>query len=219
LIVNIHVHSAFKRFFPSKSFSTDLSTYSELITYLHAMHKSFIGFIKQQLVNGETDCFVILDKDFNIISIEELMIRVPKKNDKIYIVPTIVGGGGDNGLMTVLLGVALVASAGTLAPAIGGVLGAAAGGALEATIAGTITNIGINLILSGFVAMFTKKSGNKDKASRNDMFSSLSNSTTSDTPVALHYGEVRVAGQFISGYIQAIEHGKSEVIKVGNFFG
>ena len=51
-----------------------------------------------------------------------------------------------------------------------------------------------------------------------DMFGSLQNTTESGTPIALVYGESRVAGQFVSGYLNTTSHGKSDVIRVGDQF-
>ena len=50
------------------------------------------------------------------------------------------------------------------------------------------------------------------------MFGSLTNSTESGTPISLHYGQVRVAGQMLSGYIDSDDHGKNDVIKVRDKF-
>lgn len=194
----------------------DMDQYSDIFAYLNAMHPRFIGFAKQQLINGAEEAFVFLDKDFNIMYIEDLDIRIVKPGDTIYLVPTIVGGGGkNNALLMVLAGVALFA----FAPALGAAASGAIGGTITATaMQHTIANIGINLMLAGFTAFFTKKPDKADKATRNNMFGSLTNSTSSDTPLALHYGQVRAAGQFISGYILATEHSKSDVISVGDSF-
>ena len=72
----------------------------------------------------------------------------------------------------------------------------------------------------------TNKNDKKPKASQqtesttreNGMFGSLTNTSTSGTPVPLHYGQVRVAGQFLSGYINSEEHGKNDNVKVGDQF-
>ena len=50
------------------------------------------------------------------------------------------------------------------------------------------------------------------------MFGSLTNSTTSGTPIPLVYGQMRVGGQMLSGYLDAEIHGKSDIINVGDKF-
>jgi predicted phage tail protein len=52
----------------------------------------------------------------------------------------------------------------------------------------------------------------------NGMFGGLTNSSTSGTPIALIYGQTRVAGQFLSGYISSIDHGSGDPISVGGQF-
>ena len=50
------------------------------------------------------------------------------------------------------------------------------------------------------------------------MFGSLKNTTSSGTPIPIHYGLMRVSGQFLSGYIQTNRHGKSDQVNVGAEF-
>ena len=50
------------------------------------------------------------------------------------------------------------------------------------------------------------------------MLGSITNSTQSGTPIALHYGLVRVGGQFVSGYVESEEHGKNDIVNVGDKF-
>ena len=79
-----------------------------------------------------------------------------------------------------------------------------------------------NLALGVVSSIFNKKpkaSQQTESSTReNGMFGSLTNTSTSGTPVPLHYGQVRVSGQFLSGYINSETHGKSDIIKVGNQF-
>lgn len=81
-----------------------------------------------------------------------------------------------------------------------------------------VTNIGLAVVSS----LLTKKPKNTQQTEsttrENGMFGSLTNTTTSGTPVPLHYGQVRVAGQFLSGYINSEEHGKNDLIRVGDQF-
>ena len=50
------------------------------------------------------------------------------------------------------------------------------------------------------------------------MFGSLQNSTQSGTPIPLVYGQMRVSGQFISGYLNTTEHGQDTIINVKEQF-
>ena len=61
----------------------------------------------------------------------------------------------------------------------------------------------------------TKDSGTR---SQNDAFGSLVNSTSSSTPIALNYGQMRVGGQFLSGYILSQQHAQNDSPSVASIF-
>ena len=83
-----------------------------------------------------------------------------------------------------------------------------------------------NLALSAIGALFTSKPKQrqmevtKDSGTRteNNMFGSLQNTTTSGTPVSLSYGVMRIAGQFLSGYVLSTEHGQDNSPSVESIF-
>jgi predicted phage tail protein len=77
-----------------------------------------------------------------------------------------------------------------------------------------LTNIATNIGLALVSALFAPKAKQAESTRENDAFGSLVNSTNSGTPVALHYGLVRVAGQLISGYISTVKHAKNEQVNV-----
>ena len=77
-----------------------------------------------------------------------------------------------------------------------------------------------NIAMSAITKSFQRQPQQSESEAirENGVFGPLSNSSTSGTPVALHYGMPRVSGQFLSGYIESTEHGKSDVVKVGDQF-
>ena len=52
----------------------------------------------------------------------------------------------------------------------------------------------------------------------NKIFQGLQNTTQSNIPVPIIYGRTRVGGQFVSGEILSIQHGRNEFIKVSALF-
>ena len=52
----------------------------------------------------------------------------------------------------------------------------------------------------------------------NKIFQGLQNTTQSNIPVPIIYGRTRVGGQFVSGEILSIQHGRNEFIKVSSLF-
>ena len=50
------------------------------------------------------------------------------------------------------------------------------------------------------------------------MFGSLVNTTTSGTPVSVNYGTMRVAGQFLSGYVLSAQHDRDNAPTIESYF-
>jgi predicted phage tail protein len=86
----------------------------------------------------------------------------------------------------------------------------------------TVLGIGINMILGSLFSQGLKKPEKPDapveqERRNNDMFEGLQNTTDTDKMVQLNYGQVRVAGQLVSGYIETISHGQNDNISVSNY--
>ena len=104
--------------------------------------------------------------------------------------------------------------------------GAGVGGGLFAGMPSFMKGMLGNLALSAIGALFTSKPKQeqmevtKDSGTRseNNMFGSLKNTTTSGTPIPLNYGTMRVAGQFLSGYVLSTEHGQDNSPSVESIF-
>ena len=112
-------------------------------------------------------------------------------------------------------------------------VGIGSGGGLFGTLGAAFSGLpsfvqGIlgNLALSAIGMLFTSKPKQrqqevtKDSGTRteNNMFGSLQNTTTSGTPIPLNYGVMRVAGQFLSGYVLSTEHGQDNSPSVESIF-
>ena len=143
----------------------------------------------------------------------------------------------------IILGVALVAlvvmTGGTAAAPLAmgmtsmGSVGVAVGTVSTlGTIAGMgvgsmLMGMGVNLIISGVMAMMMKppklavhgaQTTDSEARADNKIFAGLQNTTQSNTPISIVYGRTRVGGQFISGEILSIQHGRNESIKVSALF-
>lgn len=233
--INIKVHSAYRDYFSERNIFADLHSYGEIMSYLANMHPRFMKYLKQTKEGGIEEGFVLLDKDKREIKPEELMLRRIKKSDTIHIVPAIIGGGGKRGGLLALLAVASFFIVPGLAVGLAGVLpgaGAASAGALGAAVASAgastattaltvikastfLSSIATNVGLALLSAIFTKAPESADTSSRqNGMFSGLTNTVDSGTPIPVHYGMVRIAGHMISGYIKTVDHDKGDNILV-----
>lgn len=245
LLINLKIQSAFNKFFDQPSYTIDVHTYADVLFYVNSMHPRFARYLSQQEISGEAnEGYAFLTKDLKMINNEELYMTKAKEDDIIHLVPAIIGGGGKRGGLFAFLAVfALVAFTGGLgaiglgaggaagAGAAGAGAGAAGGGffggvfnafkALPGFVKSLVTNVALSVVARAFQRQPTPTAttGGTDEAVReNGMFGSLTNSTTSGTPISLHYGMPRVSGQFLSGYIESTEHGKSEIVKVGDNF-
>lgn len=226
MLIKVRPHSTYNKYFSSSEIEVDVYTYYDLFLYLKSMQPKFVQYLKEQESIGVEEGFTFLDKKLNILKTEELMLRKAKQGDVVYIVPAIVGGGGKRGLLAAFA----IFSLFTLFPLAG--LGAAGGGAVGATggaasgffggirsiwaaIPTQLQGIVLNVGLGALASLFSKQP-KQEQTRQNDLFGSLTNSTASGTPIALHYGQVRVAGQMLSGYIKSVEHAKSDTISVSD---
>ena len=217
MIISIKPHSTIQKFFRGTDLKVDIASYSDILYYIHSMHPDFISYIKRQADNELQEVFSFLDKDLREITKDDMLMRRPKEGDIIYIVPTIVGGGGKRGALALIavaafiiflpailgsLGVAGVTSAGAAAGS------AAAVGAIPmfgTTLAAITSNVGLTLAMMGITMLFMPKQQKAETSRDNDMFGSLVNTTNSGTPIPINYGLVRIAGQLVSGYVKTIE--------------
>ena len=234
LLATIKVHSSLHKYFDRTELRADFNTYHDLIPYLSAMHPRFNHYMRM-IDWGESDeGFAFLDKNLNIVTQDELHIKRVHEDDTIYLTPVIAGGGGKKGG---LLALAAIVAISIIAPPVGASMGT--GGAAAAAKAGTAAaskggifasfsampsfaqSLFLNVGMSMISSLFTKKKkpAETDTSTRaGGAFGPLTNSTQSGTPIALHYGLVRVAGQMLSGYVDSDDHGKNDVIKLEDKF-
>ena len=115
--------------------------------------------------------------------------------DEIHIIPAICGAGGNNGVLGILAGVALI-GIGLLIPAVGPIL----------------TNLGIGLLLSGISTLISPTPQVPDEEndpSRSYNFSRLTNTSVEGIPVPLVYGEI-VTGSVVLSV--GIEEDEQEIV-------
>lgn len=235
MLTKIKIHSAFTHLFSECDLVADLKTYDDIPRYLGSMHPRFARFVKRIYNDQTQDGYLILNKNLQAITEQELFVKRIKEKEQFYIVPAIYGGGGKS--MKTLVTLAAIAATGyigftaltaaTAATTTGAAVGSAAVGAAGAT-GGTAaaaaglgsfgTTLAVNAGLALVTSLFTQKpeslTSRDQQVRQNNMFGSLQNTIDSGTSIPLLYGQHRVAGQFISGYIDSIDHGKNDDITV-----
>lgn len=235
MLTKIKIHSAFTHLFSECEFIADLKTYDDIPRYLGSMHPRFARFVKRIYNDQTQDGYLILNKNLQAITEQELFVRRIKEKEQFYIVPAIYGGGGKS--MKTLVTLAAVAATGyigftaltaaTAATTTSAAVGSAAVGAAGATgstaaaaagLGSFGTTLAVNAGLALVTSLFTQKpeslTSRDQQVRQNNMFGSLQNTIDSGTSIPLIYGQHRVAGQFISGYIDSIDHGKNDDITV-----
>lgn len=241
MLINLRVHSAYNKFFDQKVYSFDANIASDVLDYLKGIHPKFAKYMVEVSSDEANESFSLLDENLNQITADMLLIKHFKDGETVHLVPTISGAGGKAskmfavfaivafGMMTGGAGFAALGGVGGVG---GGATAAAGGGGFFSTLLGGgggalgwLGRIGLNIGMSIIGRMFQKSPAAKQQQKTtesstrdNGMFGSLTNSSTSGTPIALIYGEHRVAGQFLSGYISSISHGSGDPISVGGQF-
>ena len=236
--IKVKVHSAFHKFFEDTEYTIDAITALDVFLYLRSMHPRFSSYMTQTESRASDEDFAFLDKDLKMIDVQAIEFKKFKEGDVVHLVPLIVGGGGKRGLLAFFAIAAFIvflpAIAGALAPGAGAGVGVGAplnaipqlgavnvgAGKAGLSMGGFLKKMAGNLLMNIVSKIFTKsgKANSDENVRDNNMFGSLKNTTSSGTPIPLHYGLMRVSGQFLSGYIQTNRHGKSDQVNVGAEF-
>ena len=239
MLINLKIHSAYNKFFSEKIYTFDAYSALDIIGYLRGVHHKFSKHMVDITSGKSDDCFNLLDGNLQEITDEMLYIKKFKEGETVHLVPTICGGGGKSGRkMFMIFAIAVVvmnpALLGTVGSSLGSMFGAGAplnaipqlgavnvgAGKAGLSMSGFLKKMAGNLLMNIVSKIFTKsgKSNSDENVRDNNMFGSLKNTTSSGTPIPLHYGLMRVSGQFLSGYIQTNRHGKSDQVNVGAEF-
>ena len=243
MLRKIKIHSSLSHLFSNTKLVADLTHYSDIPRYLGAMHPRFAAYAQKSYLGEIDEGYFILDKKLIPITNNDFIIKRIKKDDEFYVVPAISGGGGKK--TGNLLKIAAIATAAfVIGPAIMGAVGgqatvAATGipaattgmaGATSAAAASggifgtgiTASTLAVNAGLALVTSLFTQSPESiksTDQAVRaNDMFGALRGTISSGTPIPLIYGMHRAAGHMISGHVDAVEHGKNDLIRVVDQF-
>ena len=226
MLINLKIHSAYNKFFEENIYTFDAYIAADIMHYLKAMHPKFSKYMTQ-IGSGDSDeSFSLLDSNLKEITEEMLELKHFKDGDTIHLVPNICGGGGKSGRkMFMIAAVLMLAMTPPGQAMLVGMKASLATGMAAGKGLSFLGSMALNIGMSIIGRMFTKSPAARqaqkttESTTRdNGMFGSLTNSSESGTPIALIYGQHRVAGQFLSGYISSIPHGSGDQISVGAQF-
>ena len=227
-------HSSLHKYVSASKLKVALNSCDEVINFLKGTQPNLARYINKVTLGKTSENLMLCDSKGRTITREEYVLKKPADDEVLHIVPCVYGGGGKTGQL--IIGIALIAAIGIASGGAGGALFSTTGAAgLGALLKGTasmgfvqslVFGIGVSMTLGGLAALFTKtpkaaRMENKfdgEARRENDMFGALQNTTDSGTPIPLVYGNMRIAGQLISGYLDVSEHGKNDTVSVSNNF-
>ena len=183
-MITLKINSVFKNHFDQPEYQVDVNNYYDIEFYLKSIHPRFDNYIRQ-IKNGEAqESFAYVNSNLEVIDKTTFALKKVKDGEVIYLVPVIVGGGGNKGLFAFAAFAVIAISMPYLAPAAttfgetltaaqfaaeGGMaahigFGAGAGGGILGGLAALPTFVqGIlgNLALSLVTSLFTSKPKSK----------------------------------------------------------
>ena len=161
----------------------------------------------------------LVNPNKRVLERDDYLIGTLRKSDThFHVVPLFLGGGGEGGTQQLLLGAALI-GIGFMMPGSTIILGM--------SIKAMVMKMGVSMVISGVMGMIMKtpkpsvtgaQTTDSEARIENKIFQGLQNTTQSNIPVPIIYGRTRVGGQFVSGEILSIQHGRNEFIKVSALF-
>ena len=194
--------------------------FESLISAVCNLFPKFGEYIKKIQTEDISENLCLLDKDKKIIKSEIYQYnRLKDNHEEIYVSPILGGAGGKKGsFIQIAIGIALIAAPFAFP-------GFAATPFLGTTLGKLAFSTGLNMVLSGVMGLFTKTPKPPEKQTPdvqervdNNLFNGLTNTTSSNNNVPIIYGQVRSAGQLVSGYVKTTNHGKGDLIKVSEQF-
>jgi len=232
MVSKVRITKPLQKYFNNlESIELDADSYYNLYSNMVNLFKDFRQVSLELGTNKYADLWFVVDG--HLLPTDQIFFPV-KKGAEISLIP-VIGGSGD-ALPTIFIGLAIIALAVVaMQPTIAFGLAASISGSggIGAVIgtAGVITSVaqgflsvGISLVLSGVVSAFASKQDTPQRTTQdsniraqNDAFGSLQNTTHTQTPIALIFGQMRVPGQLVSGRIRTIQHDVSTSVSVANY--
>ena len=234
-----------KSFFDNDEYAIDVKSCIDVILYIQAMHPRLGLFMRQAQCLATIEDFCFLTEDGETIEPQYFPYHKFKEDDVLYIAPLITGAGGRVGLVFAIVALVTIsvvtggaataaiaagAETGFVAAGAGAVSASATAAASTASALSFISNaalrfaisLSLQLVQSFFVstpkARTREVTKDSNTRSQNDAFGSLVNSSAAGTPIALNYGEMRVGGQFLSGYILSQQHAQNDAPTIASIF-
>ena len=218
MLIKIVPHSTIQHLLSKQeeNYEADLVKYEDIFHYIEHMHPRLNKWHRTIELNDEQSPVCILNKEGEMILPDQFNKTITDPDEVLYIVPIVCGGGGKIG--KVIAGVALIAAV----VYTGGLAWTATGGFVFSGIGSKILfNVGLALISSAFMKEpeQPEQAETLDQAVRqSNQFGSLRATEGQGTYLAIAYGQVRVVGHMLSGYIEPHKHGTGDTLVLSDIY-
>lgn len=223
-MITVRFHKSLQKYTKVSTHQFDVVDFDSLYHGLRELFPDLSEQINKVFHHSRKD-FITLLYDKNKIVPNSWIIRndIPDNINEFYLVPSVFGSGKAG---KAIAGIGIAAFAFFVLPSIAGVgFGNFSSLTGFSALAGKVLlGFGVNLALSSVLELLMKQpkpdSPSLDSTQRQDnsLFGALTNTLDTNQAISLNYGMIRVPGQFISGYIKTINHGKDDTVQVGDFF-
>ena len=200
-MLTVYFHKILHKYTDVESHSFEVEDFKSLINGLNHLFPKLKLYANTSNKGELLEFFTLVHNRTNIIKDNHyLKNTIPDDMLEIWLVPTISGSGKIGKL---LIGVAAIAVSFLLGPTS---IALPFFGTFD--LAKILFSVGLNLVLGSFLEENLKApelgGQTPDAAERrnNDSFDGLTNTISSNKAVNLNYGLVRIAGQFVSGYVE-----------------
>ena len=112
MLVEVRIHSTYKKYFDAPSFKVDVADYDDIPLYLR-IHPRFEAYLKSIERQESQEDVCLVDSKFRVLDYNTKQMKKIKEGEVIYVAPMVIGGGGKRGFI-------LIAAFAVLAVASGG---------------------------------------------------------------------------------------------------
>ena len=217
MLVKLIPHSTLRGLFPEESYEINLDSYADVYSYLGNIQPKFSKWVSEIEHNEERLPVALVKKDGEFLLPTDY-IKTPVEGETLYIVPMFCGGKGRAGrLIAGALLIAAAAYTGGLSLGASGFAWGATGSGLF--VAKTALNLGIAVAASAFIRE-PKQPENSQTVDQNtregDQFGPLQPTQGEGSILPMAFGEVRVAGHRITGFVDTIEGGRGDEVTLSD---
>jgi len=232
--VKIHVHKILQKYTNGlTTYECEAKDFTDVVNALKGVFPKFNNYFSLVLSGSAGENLAFLDKNKALVNKYHYEIGTLRKNHKeIYMVPVVYGSGKTGKMLAIIAIIAIAAYAIGAAGGLSALFSQGAGG-VGATAPGFFASfftpqklfgMVFRLIISQIISSLNKPpkrpEASFDAPARrnNNLFEGLVNTTAPGTNIQLIYGQSRIAGQLISGFVETTEHGKDDDPKVSERF-